>query len=199
MARYVKVMSTNTNTAVAQQPTVLNGVNVDQITDVIGHIETDPAFAAAQFRLNNQWIDGGLNRSRIKEFYVACEEDTTRDEAFILDADEPAILAGGDSVPNPIEYLLHALAGCLTSTLVYHSAVRGLKITAIESELEGDLDLRGMFGLSDEVRKAFHDVRVRMRVRSEAGIDELMEIAQFSPVYDTVAQSLPVDLIIEKF
>jgi uncharacterized OsmC-like protein len=192
-------MTTNTNTAVAQQPTVLNGVDVDQVMDVIGCIETDPAFAAAQFRVKNQWIDGGLNRSRIKEFYVACEEDTTRDEAFMLDADEPAIMAGDDSVPNPVEYLLHALAGCLTTTLVYHAAVRGLEITAIESELEGDLDLRGLFGLSDKVRKAPHEVRVRMRVRSEASIEELTEIAQFSPVYDTVAQSLPVDLIIEKF
>jgi uncharacterized OsmC-like protein len=192
-------MTTNNNTAVAQQPTVLNGVDVDQITDAISCIETDPAFAAAQFRVKNQWIDGGLNRSRIKEFYAVCEEDTTRDEAFVLDSDEPAVMAGGDSVPTPVEYLLHALAGCLTTTLVYHSAVRGLKITAIESELEGDLDLRGLFGLSDKVRRSFHHVRVKMRVRSEASIDELKEIAQFSPVYDTVAQSLPVDLIIEKF
>ena len=192
-------MTTNTNAAVAQQPTILNGVDVDQIMEVISCIETDPAFAAAQFRVKNQWIDGGLSRSRIKEFYAACEEDATRDEAFMLDADEPAIMAGGNSVPNPVEYLLHALAGCLTSTLVYHSAVRGLEITAIESELEGDLDLRGLFGLSDKISKRLQDVRVKMRVRSQASIDELIELAQFSPVYDTVSQSLPVDLFIEKF
>jgi uncharacterized OsmC-like protein len=192
-------MTTNTNIAVVQQPKVLNGVDVDQITNVISCIETDPAFAVVQFRVNNQWIDGSLNRSRIKDFYAACEEDTTRDEAFTLDADEPIIMAGGDSVPNPVEYLLHALAGCLTTSLVFHSAVRGLKITAIESELEGDLDLRGLFGLSDKISKRPQDVRVTMRVRSEASIDELMEMAQFSPVYDTVSRSLPVPLIIEKF
>ncbi len=192
-------MTANTNTAIAQQPTVLNGVDVNQIMDVIGSIETDPAFAAAQFRVKNQWIDGGLNRSRIKEFYAACEEDTTRDEAFMLDADEPAIMAGGNSVPNPVEFLLHALAGCLTTTLVYHSAVRGLKISAIESDLEADLDLRGLFGLSDRISKRPQEVRVKMRVRSQASIDELKEMAQFSPVYDTVSQSLPVGLVIEKF
>jgi len=192
-------MTTNANTAVAQQPTVLNGVDVDQIKDVIGFIETDPAFAATQFRVKNQWVDAALNRSRIKEFYAACEEDTTRDQPFSLDADDPAIMAGGDSAPTPVEYLLHALASCLTTTLVYHSAVRDLTIEAIESELEGDLDLRGLFGLSDKIRKSFHHVRVKMRVRSEASIDELTEIAQFSPVYDTVSRALPVDLVIEKF
>lgn len=192
-------MTINPNAAVAQQPTTVNGVEVGQLVDVIGAIETDPAFAAAQFRVRNQWINGGLNRSRIKEFFAGCEEDTTRDDAFVLDADEPSIMAGEDSVPNPVEYLLHALAGCLTTTLVYHSAVRGIEITAIESELEGDLDLRGIFGLSDKVTKRPRDVRVKMLVRSQASIDELTELAQFSPVYDTVSQSLPVDLVIEKF
>ena len=91
------------------------------------------------------------------------------------------------------------MAGCLTTALVFHSAVHGLKITAIESELEGDLDLRGLFGLSDKISKRPQDVRVTMRVRSEASIDEFMEMAQFSPVYDTVSRSLPVALNIEKF
>jgi len=192
-------MTTNIRTAVPQHPTILNGVDVDQIKDLIGSIETDPAFAAAQFRVKNQWIDGSLNRSRIKEFYAGCEEDTTRDKAFTLDADDPAIMAGGDSAPTPVEYLLHALAGCLTTTLVYHSAVRGLKIAAIDSEVEGDFDLRGVFGLSDEITKRPREVRVKIHVRTEASIDELVELAQFSPVYDTVAQSLPVDLVVRKF
>jgi uncharacterized OsmC-like protein len=199
MKRRRQVMKARINPVAVQQPTVLNGISVDQVLGVIDTIENDPAFASAKFRIKNKWIDGGLTSSRIKEFYAACEEDTTRDEAFIVDSDEPLIMAGGDSVPNPMEYLLHALAGCLTSTLVYHSAVRGIEITAIESELEGDLDLRGLFGLSDKVRKSFYNVRVKMRVRSRASTEELAELALFSPVYETVSKSLPVDLVIEKF
>jgi len=192
-------MTTDTKTTTAEQTNILNGVDVSLIENLIGCIEADPAFAAAQFRVKNQWINGSLNRSRIKDFYASCEEDMTRGEVFTLDADDPAIMAGGDTAPTPVEYLLHALAACLTTTLVYHSAVRGLKITAIESKVEGDFDLRGVFGLSDEVTKRPREVRVEIRVRSEASIDELVELAQFSPVYDTVAQSLPVDLVITKF
>jgi uncharacterized OsmC-like protein len=181
------------------QPAIVNGVNVDRVINVIDNIEADAAFAKMQFRLKNRWIGGGLNRSSIKDFYGGLEEDKTRTEAFTLDADEPNILAGDDSAPNPVEYVLHALAGCLTTSMVYHAAVRGIEIEAISSELEGDLDLRGLFGLSQQVRKGYHDVRVKIRVKSGASAEELKELALFSPVYDIVSNSLPVELVVEKF
>jgi len=107
-------------------------------------------------------------------------------------------LASNDSAPNPVEFVLHALAGCLTTTTTYHAAVQGIVIEAIDSALEGDLDLRGIFGLSAEVRKGFSEVRVRMRIKSSASVDELRELAMFSPVFDIVSNSVPVKLIIEK-
>ena len=185
------------NTARVQNPTV-NGVNVDQLMNVITSIERDTDHARFQFRLNNRWVDGGLNRSFIKGFYADGREDDTRTEAFVVDADEPAITAGRDSAPNPMEFLLHSLAGCLTSTLVYHAAVQGIEIGSVESSLEGDMDVRGMLGISDEVRKGFNHVRVRMRVESTADADTLEELALFSPVYDIVSKSLPVEFVLEK-
>jgi uncharacterized OsmC-like protein len=192
-------MTSNTNAVAMDQPVTVNGVNVGQVTDLIDTIENDKAFAEMQFRLKNKWIDGGLNRSQIKGFYAGCQEDDTRTEAFTYDADEPAIIAGGDSAPNPVEYILHALAGCLTTSMVYHAAVRDIRIEAIESELEGDLDVRGLFGLSDTVRKGYRNIRVKMRVKSEASAEELKELAMYSPVFDIVSNSLPVDLVVEKF
>ena len=192
-------MTTNATAKSIDQPTIVNGVDVDHVTHVIDNIEADAAFAKMQFRLKNRWIDGGLNRSSIKDFYGGCEEDSTRTEAFTLDADEPAFIAGNDSVPNPVEYVLHALAGCLTTSMVYHAAVRGIEIEAVESELAGDLDLRGLLGLSEEVRKGYQDVRVKIRVKSDATADELKALALFSPVYDIVSNSLPVELVVEKF
>ena len=127
-------MTTNATVKSIDRPAIVNGVNVDQVINVIDNIEADAAFAKMQFRLKNRWIDGGLNRSSIKDFYGGREEDKTRTEAFTLDADEPKILAGDDSVPNPVEYVLHALAGCLTTSMVYHAAVRGIEIDAISSE-----------------------------------------------------------------
>jgi uncharacterized OsmC-like protein len=191
-------MTTNSTAATANPATVINGVDVDQVSGMIETVQADEAFAAMQFRVRNQWIDGGLNRSSIKEFYAACQEDDTRDTAFTCDADEPAIIAGADSAPNPMEFVLHGLAGCLTTTMVYHAAVQGIGIDAIESELEGDMDVRGLFGLSDTVRKGYHHVRVKMRVRSEADAETLKQLAMFSPVFDIVSNSLPVDLVIEK-
>ncbi len=176
----------------------VNGVNVGQVMEIIGSVQDKPENAQFQFRLNNRWVDGGLNRSQVKGYFADGRERDTRSEAFVVDADEPAITAGGDSAPNPMEFVLHSLAGCLTSTMIYHAAVQGIEIESVESSLEGDIDVRGMLGLSGEVRKGYNKVRVRMRVKSAASADTLKELAMFSPVYDIVSNSLPVELVVEK-
>jgi uncharacterized OsmC-like protein len=116
-----------------------------------------------------------------------------------MDADEPPVLLGHDTGANPVEFILHALAACLTTTMVYHAASRGIAIRAVDSALEGDLDLRGFLGISNEVRKGYHTIRVKMRVKSEAKPDMLRELAQFSPVYDVVSRSVPVDVVVETY
>jgi len=179
-------------------PRIVNGVDVAVVNELIDRIDGEAAAAQFQFRVRNQWIEGGLNRSSIKEFYAAGKEDDTRKIPFVLDADEPPIMASEDRAPNPAEFVLHALAGCPTTTMVYHAAVRGIVIDAIDSKVEGDLDVRGLLGLSTDVRKGFHHVRVTMRVESDASVKELTELAEFSAVYDIVSQSLPVKLQIIK-
>ncbi|MGI9307923.1 MAG: OsmC family protein [Gammaproteobacteria bacterium] len=189
-------MSTNT----AKQTTThcVNGVNVDQINHVIESISADTAFGEFQFRARNRWINGGLNRSEIKEFHAGGRDDDTRHTAFSLDADEPLLVAGGDSAPNSMEYVLHALVSCLTGTLVYHAAVRDIEINSVNSHIEGDMDVRGLLGMSDEVRKGFNAVRVTLQVDSDASVETLSELALFSPVYDIVSKSLPVKFRLEK-
>ena len=176
----------------------VNGVTVGRVMDVIGAIEENPENARFQFRLNNRWKDAGLNRSRIQGYFAIGREHDTRKKPFTVDADEPEITSGGDSAPNPMEYVLHSLAGCLTSTMVYHAAVQGIEIESVESSLEGDMDVRGMLGLSEEVRKGYQAVRVRMRVKSKASAETLKELALFSPVYDIVSRSVPVEVVLEK-
>ena len=179
----------------AAQPlqNLTNGVDVGQLMNVIGSIEADTGFARFQWRASNQLIDGVLSRSEIKGFFGGNEEDHSRKEAFTLDADEPPIASGENRAPNSMEYLLHALATCLTGTLVNHAAVRGIEIEAVDSSYTGDMDVRGLFGLSEEVRKGFSKVAVSMRVRSEASVEELTEMALFSPVYDVISNSVPVE------
>lgn len=183
---------TTTNT-VEKENQLINGVDVNQLMNVIGEIEKDTGYAKFQFRAENKWIDGSISQSSIKGFYAGNEEDTTRKETFVLNGDEPAIAAGSDKAPNAMEYMLHSLATCLTGTLVYHAAVRGIGIEAVESSYTGDMDVRGLFGLSGDVRKGFSKVTVNMRVKSNVTAEELTDLAMYSPVFEIISRALPVE------
>ena len=99
-------------------------------------------------------------------FYGA-KQEIAHKQKFEMDADEPPILAGEDEGANPVEHLLHALASCVTTSMVAHAAVRGIHVEEVESELEGDIDLRGFLGLSDDVPKGYTDIRVKVKVHSK--------------------------------
>ena len=188
---------TTQNTA-QEIPTVTNGVNVSALFDTIDAVKGAPKIADFQFRASNTWLGGDNNRSTINGFYGACDEQAHAKGPFVMDNAEPPVLLGEGKAANPVEYVLHALAGCLTTTMVYHAAARGITVENVHSELEGDLDLRGFLGLDNTVRKGFSTVRVQMQVKSEADAETLKSLAQFSPVYDIVSKSLPVEISIEK-
>jgi len=176
----------------------LNGVQVDELVKTIDAVKANPELAKFRFRAINRWMDGGHNRSTVKDFYGAGQEDTTRARSFVMDADEPSVLLGKDMGANPVEYVLHALAACLTTSMVYHAAERGIRIEALESTLEGDIDILGFLGLSATVRKGYQGIRVTMRVKSNAPAEKLAALSQFSPVYDTISNPVPVTVNVEK-
>ena len=189
-----------TQQAIAERPdTIMNGVNVTALKNVLKAVQANKDIADFQFRARNTWLGGDANRTTIQGFYGACQEDTSRAQPFVFDNGEPAVLLGKDRGANPVEFVLHALAGCVTTTMAYHAAARGIEIEAIESRLEGDLDLRGFLGLSNTVRKGYHHVRVHMRVKSKAAPETLAALAKYSPVYDIVSNSLPVELVVETY
>jgi uncharacterized OsmC-like protein len=98
-----------------------------------------------------------------------------------------------------VEYLLHSLAGCLTSTFVYHAAVRGIVLEEVESQLEGDIDVRGFLGLSNEVRRGYENIRVIFKVKTEeTNIEKLKALSKLSPVFDVTANGTNVDVQIER-
>jgi uncharacterized OsmC-like protein len=182
------------------QDTWLNGVNVTQLGDTINLVKSNSEVAKFRFRTSNKWMTGGHNRSTIKDFYGACQEDTSRKDAFVLDNDEPVVLLGEDKGANPVEYVLHALAGCMTTTMVYKAALHGIKIYEVESELEGDIDLRGMLELADDVRNGFQNIRVNFKVKAEGGEKKrklLEALAKGSPVFDIVTNPVPVTISVE--
>jgi uncharacterized OsmC-like protein len=176
--------------------TIRNGVDTEKMFATLDLIKQQPELARFQFRAASRWIDGAHNRSTIQGFYAAGGEDTTRSKAFELDAGEPAILLGTDTGPNPAEYLMHALAACLTTSIVYVAAARKVELTSVESTLTGDMDVRGALGVDPEPRNGFEQISVAFRVTGKAPEAKLREVVERarkrSAVYDMVTNGVPV-------
>ena len=176
--------------------TIRNGVDTGQMFGTLDAVKADPSLAKFQFRARNRWLGGAHNRSTIRDFYAANQEDTSRTEEFVLDAGEPAILLGTDTGPNPAEFLLHALAACLTTAIVYVAAARKVRLTTVESTIEGDMDVQGTLGLSDDYRNGFEQIRISFHVEGDAPDEKLKEIvarAQArSAVFDMVSNGVAV-------
>lgn len=174
---------------------IVNGVAVDSLSKTVGAIKATPALAKFNFRIRNQWVDGGRNTSTVDKFYGAGQEQT-RSKAFVLDADEPPVLLGNDLAANPVEHLLHALAGCLTSSMVYHAAARGIQIDEVESSLEGDIDLHGFLELDKNVRNGYQGIRVNFKIKADVPDEQLQDLCKLgsahSPVFDSLTNGVPV-------
>ncbi len=172
----------------------LNGVDLDTLMGTVNAIQADPALGVSKFRASNTWLSANHNRSTVTGFYAA-KQEIAHAQTFTMDADEPAILAGSDQGANPVEHLLHALASCLTTSIVAHAAVRGIEIEELESELEGDIDLNGFLGLDAETPKGFTEIRVKFRVKADPrDIDRIKQLTLFSPVFNTITESVKVDV-----
>ncbi len=175
----------------------VNGVNMDTLMGTVNAIQAEPMLGSCHFRATNKWVDGAFNQSKITGFYGA-KQEIAHKQAFHLVADEPAILAGNDNGANPVEHLLHALASCLTTSMVAHAAVRGIEIEEMESELEGDIDLNGFLGLNSETPKGFTRIQVKFRVKaSPQDLKVIESLAAFSPVLNTLTNGVPVHVNVE--
>jgi uncharacterized OsmC-like protein len=179
----------------------INGVNVDQLFKTIELIKEKPEIAKFKFRATNKWVDGTHNRATVKDFYGAGQEDASR-EPMVFELDEPPVLLGKNLGTNPVEYLLVALSGCLTTSLIAHASARGIEIKGVESRYEGDLDLRGFLGLSEDVKVGYENIRVYFKIDadvSEEQKEELIRMAQkYSPVFNSIANPVPVSVHLEK-
>ena len=183
---------TNTTTAIR------NGVDTEQVYGTLDALKAQPELARFVFRASNRWINGPHSRTTIQGFWGAGQEDSSRDEPFELDASEPPILFGHNEAPNPAEFILHALAGCLTLTIVNVAAARKVELTEVTSTLEGVLDARGATGIDDAYRNGFERVNVGFTLKGDAPASKLEEIVERakarSVVYDIVSNPVPVDV-----
>ena len=171
-----------------------NGVDTAALFETLDAVKGSPDIAKFQFRATNRWISGTHNRSTIHGFYGAGQELTHR-TASTFDADHPQVLVGQDNAPTPVEFLLHALAACLTSGLANIAAARGVNLSSVESTVEGDIDLLGILGLSDEVRNGYEQIRVHFHLQGDDP-DKLRQVVEQSrlrsAVYDVLTNGVPV-------
>lgn len=187
----------NTQVQAKQDDGMVNGIHLETLQSTVNAIVEDSGLGACKFRATNKWLGGAQNCTTVTGFYGA-KQEIAHKQTFELHADEPTILAGNDDAANPVEHLLNALAACVTTSMVAHAAVRGINIEEMESELEGDIDLRGFLGLDDAVPKGFTDIRMKFKVKTDAeNMEQLEELSAYSPVFNTLMQGVNVDIAVE--
>jgi uncharacterized OsmC-like protein len=196
-------MSTNTQSPSAPTtesrpvPAPRNGVNTEALFATIDAVRRQPVAAQFQFRARNRWIAGTHSRSRMESFSGAGGEHSHK-QTYEYDADHPAVLCGEDNGPTPVEFLLHALAACLTAGIANIAAARGVTLNQVECTVEGNIDLQGILGLSDQVRNGYQGIRVSFRIDGDAPAEKLRAIVDQSrarsAVFDVITGKTPVTI-----
>jgi uncharacterized OsmC-like protein len=178
-----------------QNRPALNGVDVPMLFATLDTVRAQPAAAQFQFRAKNEWISGTHSRSTIQGFFGAGMEDATRTTPFVYEADHPEVLVGGNNAPTAVEFLLHAIAACLTSGIGNIAAARGIKLYRVESTVEGDIDLLGILGLSDSVRNGYRQIRESFVIEGDAS-EQLAAVVEQSckrsAVYDVLTNGTEI-------
>jgi uncharacterized OsmC-like protein len=181
-----------------RQKPPLNGVNTPTLLATLGVVKAQPSLAQFQFRATNRWINGTHSETRIESFSGAGGEHTHK-AVFTYGADHPAVLVGEDRAPTPVEFLLHGLAACITAGIGNIAAIRGIALTSVESTIEGDIDLNGIFGLSD-ARNGYQRIRASFTIDGDAPPEKLQAIVEQakarSAVFDVLANGVPVDITV---
>jgi uncharacterized OsmC-like protein len=185
-------------TTITSSTPIRNGIDTAQVYGTLDVLKARSEAARFEFRVRNRWIDGTHSRSTIHGFWGAGAEDVSRAEPFVVDASEPPVLFGHNEAPNPAEYLLHALAGCLTLTIVNVAAARKVELHEVSSSLTGVLDARGATGIDDSYRNGFEGIDVDFTIKGDASPEKLRGIVDRalsrSVVYDMITNGVPVNV-----
>ena len=177
----------------------VNGVDVPTLFATLDAVRAQNEIAAFRFRASNTWVRGTHSRSTYSGFFGAGQEMQHRHET-VVESDHPEVLVGSDQAPTPVEYLLHAIAACLTAGLANIAAARGITLRRVSSTVEGDIDLLGILGLSDQVRNGYEKIRVSFEIKGDAPPEKLRQIVEQSrarsAVYDVLRNGVPVEITV---
>jgi uncharacterized OsmC-like protein len=191
---------TTTDTPAEVQDPIRNGVDTATLFATLDAVKQAPQAARFQFRAHNQWISGTHNHSTITDYYGVGEE-RAHEHSFVFDADHPAVLVGQDHGPTPVEFVLHALAACLTAGLANIAAARNITLTEVRSTVTGDIDLNGILGLDPEVRNGYEQLTVHFTIQGDAPPEQLRQLLDQSrarsAVYDIITNHVPITIQVD--
>ena len=178
-------------------PVAMNGVDTPTLLATISAVGGQPELAKFEFRATNRWISGTHSQSTMHGFFGAGGEQK-HIAPYKASGDHPTVLCGADAGPTPVEWLLHALATCITAGIGNIAAARGIKLNKVESRIEGDMDLRGILGLSKDVRNGFQNIKVSFEIDGDAPREQLEQIVMQakarSAVFDVLTNGVPVSI-----
>jgi uncharacterized OsmC-like protein len=187
-------------TTTQSNQSVRNGVDTATLFATLDAVKQAPEAAKFQFRARNEWVSGTHSRGTIDDFFGVGEE-RSHERTWVFDADHPAVLVGQDNGPTPVEFVLHALASCITAGLANIAAARGVTLTEVRSTVEGDIDLNGIFGLNPDVRNGYEQITLRFTIKGDAPAETLRQLVEQSrarsAVYDVITNQVPVTLTID--
>lgn len=186
---------TQSSAKAKRTPIPMNGVDLPNLFATLGAVKAQPELAEFQFRATNRWIQGTHSRTRI-ESYSGAGGEHSRDSNCSYDSDHPAVLCGADNAPTPVEFLLHALASCLTAGIGNIASARGIKLESVESKIEGDINLLGLLGLSEDVRNGYEGLSITFKIKGDAEADALQQVVEQSrarsAVYDVLTNGTKI-------
>jgi uncharacterized OsmC-like protein len=176
-----------------------NGVNTQVLNTVFESMRNHPEMAKATFSVKSVWNGGFSVTSTSKGFRIG-GQNIERNTEYRTQHDFPDQLSGEGRGPTVCESCMGSLAACLTQTIVAHATSRGIQIDSIDIDVEGDVDLSGFTGISNDVRPGAQQFRVNMNIKSNNAskeqINELYEIGKrFSPAFDTLTNGTSVVLV----
>jgi len=184
----------------SQTQTVVNGINVDDVNALIDAVKADVSSGLTRWKVRTEWRGRTHNRTIVEGFEIGGDYVA---RPFTIDVDEPEQLGGANRYPNPQEHLLAAINSCMMVGFTALCALKGIRLEKLEMETTGDIDLRGFFGLSENVPAGYPSLQTKVRVSGDAGPEEFEEIMNAvratSPNYFNItrAVALNAEMIVE--
>jgi len=172
-------VSAQTKTA---EPTVVNGINVDELFTLIDSVKREPAKGKTNWRVTTTWQGQARSRAEVKSYEIGGVNVPRR---FSIDIDEPHELGGSNSFANPQEHLIAALNACMTVGYAAQCAVRGITLESLAIETEGEIDLRGFLGIDPAVPQGYEKLNYTVRIKGSCTRD------QFAEIHDAVMATSP--------